>query len=256
MSDRECWMNDLPPRGGDMTRYFKATRPDGRDFHTGAINYADALASGDPITHPSPGRDGAGGYLSVSVSPSDCTGMSWPCRLFEVEPDDPWVPGPGTLFNKRACHSLRVVRELPAHEALGPQGEHVAALIDRAGRLTVDEADRLVAARGATRRARGATWGGIWAAALGVARVGAWRAARDAAWAAAWDAALDAVWDEARGADWATQEATWAAARALVVRDLISADHYDTLTVAWRAAIGPIHPGDPDTTIPKETPST
>lgn len=53
-------------------------------------------------------------------------------------------------------------------------------------------------------------------------------AARDAAWAAAWAAARDAAW----------------AAEALVVRDLISAEHYDVLTSPWRSVMGPIHPDD------------
>ena len=34
--------------------------------------------------------------------------------------------------------------------------------------------------------------------------------------------------------------------RALVVRDLITTDQYDTLTRTWREVIGPIHPDDPD----------
>ena len=215
-----------------MTRYFKATRPDGTDFYTGSVDYAAALASGELVTHPSPGESGAGGYLSVSVSPSDCTGMSWPCRLFAVEPGDPWTPDPDEWPSKRACHSLRVVRELPAHEALGPQGVHVAALIDRTRSLTADEADRLAAA---------------WDA--------AWSAARDAIRGTAWDTTRDAAWSAARDAIWgATRDTTWAAVRltvrdstrALVVRDLISTEHYDTLTAPWRAVIGRIHPDDPD----------
>ena len=33
-------------------------------------------------------------------------------------------------------------------------------------------------------------------------------------------------------------------ALALVVRDLISTEDYDTLTLPWRQTIGPIHPDD------------
>ena len=252
MSDREDWMNNLPRVGTTVTRCFKATRPDGRDFYTGTVDYAAALASGEPITHPRPGREGAGGYLSVSVSPSDCTSMKWPCRLFEVEPVATWVPdsvgpipdGLAMLPNKRACHSLRVVRELPAHEALGPQGVHVAALVDGTRSFTADEVERLVAAWDAT---GDAAWAAAQAAAQDAARAAAREAASDAAWEAAWDAVQGATWG-------VTRDVACDTVRALVVRDLISADHYDTLTMPWRAAIGPIHPDDPDTTIPKETP--
>ena len=47
------------------------------------------------------------------------------------------------------------------------------------------------------------------------------------------DAASVAAWDVA-----------WNAARALVVRDLLEQEHYDTLTRPWREMIGPIHPDD------------
>ena len=114
--------------------------------------------------------------------------------------------------------------EPPAHAVFGPQGVHVAALIDLAGRLTPDETSALAAALAA---ARDAAWGAAWDA--------VWDAAGDAARGAVLDAAWDAAWD-----------AVWDAAGALVVRDLITTDHYDTLTRAWRTVIGPIHPEDPD----------
>ena len=71
-----------------MTAYYKATRPDGRDFATGRIDYAAALASGEVIRHPAAKRvrDDPRTYLSVSVEPADCIGFFWPCRLFCVEP--------------------------------------------------------------------------------------------------------------------------------------------------------------------------
>lgn len=148
-----------------MTTYYKATRPDGTDFHTGTVDYAAALASGEPVVHSDPGNidRGAVGYLSVSTSPSDCTGFRWPCRLFRVEPVEPRAVG-SDLPNKRACHALTVVEELPAWQVFGPNGEAVVAVIDRASRLTLDEVGRLAAA---------------------------WDAARDATW----DAARDAAWD-------------------------------------------------------------
>ena len=198
-----------------MTVYYKAVRPDGTDFRTGTIRYD----VGATVTHPNPHRRDASGYLSVATVPTDCTGMSWPCRLLEVEAEVAWtVP---TLPNKRATHSLTVVREVDAHVAFGPQGREVAALIERAGRLTDDEARRLAAA---------------WDA--------AWDAARAAAWDAAWDAARAAARDAARAA---ARDAAWG----LVVRDLIGThgftqEHYDTLTRPWREIVGPLHPDDAD----------
>ena len=141
---------------------------------------------------------------------------------------------------------------LPAHEALGPQGVHVAALIERARHLTPEGAAALGPVRDdamddARRTAWGAAWGASWGAVRGTAREAAWDAAgdavrdavrdaaREAAWGAAWAAAWAAVWDAVRGA-----------ARALVVRDLIATEDYNTLTRAWRTVIGPIHPDDPD----------
>ena len=50
-------------------------------------------------------------------------------------------------------------------------------------------------------------------------------------------AALAAAWYAAGGA-------AGGAAWALVTRDLISTEHYDTLTLPWRHAIGRLHPDD------------
>ena len=167
--------------------YYKATRPDGRDFYSGTIDYAAALASGEVIRHPAKRkvRDDASTYISVSVSPSDCTGFSWPCRLFRVEPVGR-VMTASVSRSKRAVSALRVVEELPAWQALGPNGEQVAAFIERCRTLTPEQARKLAAARDA---ARVAAWDAAWAA----ARVAAWAAARAAAWAAARAAAWAAL---------------------------------------------------------------
>ncbi len=204
----------------EQTLFFKATRPDGTDFYTGTIDYGAALASGDTIRLDSDETEFPGpGWLHLATVPTECDGMTWPCRLFEVEPvgefhhdeDHP---------HKIGCREVRVLRELPAHEAFGPQGEQVAALIERARCLTAAEIKRLHAA---------------WDAARGAARDAAWNAARDAARGAARDAAWDAAW-----------YAAWDAAWSLVARDLISAEHYTALTGPWRSALGPIHPDDDD----------
>ena len=226
--------------GSGVMTWWKATRPDGTDFYSGAVDYAAALKSGEPT----PALSGEGefpgeGWYHLATVPTECVGMSWPCRLFEVEP-----VGDQTLDTehpyKIGCSSVRVVREVDGHIALGPQGAEVAALIGRTRTLTGDEAERLAAAR---------------AAAWGAARGAAWYAARDAAWYAAWGAARgtawDAAWGAARGAaSGAAWYAAWGAAGALVSRDRIGQhpgwdqDAYDRLTGPWRQVIGPVHPDD------------
>ena len=212
--------------------FFKAVRPDGGSFHDPTFRWLpeDGVIpeGGWLVEHPEPaGRIGkssgasASDYLSVATVPTDCTGFRWPCRLLEVEP-----VGRACLDivydSKRRVRAARVLRELDPHLALGPQGDQVAALIERAGRLTPDEKRRLVAA-----------WDAAWGAARGAARAAAWAAAWDAAWDAAWGAALDAARDAVRDA-----------ALGLVTRDLISAAHYALLAKPWASVIGKVHPDD------------
>ena len=227
-----------------MTVYYKATRPDGADFYTGTVNYAAALASGEPLPELSGDGEFPGpGWYHLATVPTECVGMSWPCRLFEVEPV-------GDVFmtlrhpHKIGARSVRVLREVEAHRVFGPQGEQVAALIERCRTLSSAELDRLYAARGTAR-------GTAWHAALDAAWDAAWHAALDAARAAAWDAAWDAARAAAWGAAWdAALDAARDAARGLLCRDLIGQhdgwdqDAYDLLTGPWRDVIGPIHPDD------------
>ena len=197
--------------------YYKAVRPDGTDFYSGLVAW-DRV--GEIVEHPdpgSPGEDDARGYLSVAVSPSDCTGMKWPCRLLVVEPVEGfpvWEPTP-ILPSKRAAHAWRVVRELPAYEALGPNGAEVVVFL---GLLPTLTSAQCRAARGA---ARYAARGAARYAAMDAARY----AARDAARYAAMDAAVDAAMDAAVDAAWA-----------LVVRDLITTEQFDILTAPMRDA--------------------
>ena len=207
--------------------YYKAVRPDGTSFHDRSFRWLpeSGPVEGHTVTHPTASTVGehASSYLSVSVTPTDCTGMRWPCRLFEVMPAGEVVtPEPNSLPNKRAAVAWQIVRELPATDALGPQGVQVAALIERADRLTDVEARRLFDA---------------WDAAMGAE----WHPAKTAAFAvdAARTTAEDTVWA-------AVHVAAGDAGLALVVRDLISVEHYDALTGPWRTIIGPIHPDDPD----------
>ena len=191
--------------GEGRTTYYKATRPDGRDFQTGTIDYAATLASGAVVRHPTSRRmvrDEPATYLSVSVEPADCTGFSWPCRLFRVEPEGDALDGMD-LRNKRGVLALRVVEELPAGQALGPNGEAVAAFIERCRTLTLEQARKLAAA---------------WAATWDAAGAAAWDVAESAARAAAWDAAGDAAWDVAGDV-----------AGAILVRDRITPEQYAIL---------------------------
>ena len=204
--------------------YYKATRPDGTDWFTGKFRWLpkDGIIpeGGWLVKHPNPGPVGASnaaGYLSVATVPSDCTGMAWPTRLLRVEPvGEVWTPHPYGLPHKRAAHAWRVVEELPAHEALGPQGREVAELVETARGLTPDQLDAINTARTAT---------------------------RDAALSAALDAAWDAVWEAARktarvAALDATPDAAWNAVLAVLVRDLIAPEQYDILTEPWRTVMG------------------
>jgi hypothetical protein len=213
-----------------MATFFKAVRPDGASFNDASFVWD--VTPGGVTTHPLRGKDRRGlasddaaGYLSVATVATDCTGMQWPCRLLEVESVGRlWTPNADHLPNKRAALRFRTVRELVATDVFGPQGVQVAALIERAGLLTRDDMTRLYAARDA-----------------------AWYAARDVAWDVAWDAARDAAWYAARDVAW---DVAWDAARytalALVTRNLLDSEHYDTLTMPWRTTIGRIHPDDAD----------
>ena len=202
--------------------YFKAVRMDGTDFYTGIVRWLPPVGEPLPeggliVRHPTARKrttDDAAHYLSVATVPTDCTGMVWPCRLARVERTRAavWQPDPDGLPNKAASWQWRVVEELDATLALGPQGREVAALIERAARLTDDEVAGLATA---------------------------WYAADDDAWYAARyttrDAADDDAWDAAR---YAARDAADDAARALTVRDLISTERYDILTRPWASVIG------------------
>ena len=193
--------------------YWKAVREDGTDFYSGTVRWApeqgDIPAEGIAVAHPTSTK--WGNYhstrLCASTSPTGCTGFEWPCRLLEVEPLTEVHEHAGS---KVSALSWRVVRELPAMQALGPQGAAVAALIDGLRRLDAEALARLADARVA---AWDAAWGAVRVAARDAVRV----AARDAAWDAARDAADPAV--------------------ALVVWDLITSEHRDTLTAPIRTAL-------------------
>ncbi|MGJ8498434.1 hypothetical protein, partial [Glaesserella parasuis] len=74
--------------------------------------------------------------MAASTEPADCSGMGWPSRLLEVEPLADVVPG---AMRKVGCAGWRVVRELPAWQALGPCGREVVAYLALLPTLTDDQ---------------------------------------------------------------------------------------------------------------------
>ena len=211
--------------------YFKAVRPDGTDFHTGTVRWLPPVGESLPddglvVTHPTAREKSTGGaadYLSVATAATDCTGMMWPCRLARVERTSAavWTPNAYRLPHKRASWRWRVVEELDPTLALGPQGAEVAAIIDRASRLTREEAKALDDAWNPN-----AAWGAACDA------KDAARGARGAAGEAAGDAAEYAAGDADAG------EAAWYAALATLTRDLIDDADYQLLAGPWLSVIG------------------
>ena len=207
--------------------YYKAVRPDGKDFYSGTVQWA--VEPGEIVHHPTstlpPDEwSSAWDYLSVATVPTDCTGMEWPARLFEVEPVDGHPvtsPSPATFPHKRGATAWRVVREVESHLALGPQGEVLVEFLDALRDLTDVEAE-----------AMGAPWGAGWSAAMGAEWSAAMGAGRSAAMVAAPDAALRSAWGATLGAG---RGAARDAALALVVADLVgryglTREHLDILT--------------------------
>jgi len=241
--------------------YYKATRPDATSFYDGKTKWR----VGRVVRHSAP--DLSLGLCSVGVlhfsdvSGEVLMGGSWPCRLFEVEPRGPVI---GPEDHKYGTTALEVVAEFPAWQALGPNGEEVAALIDRARMLTKEEIKRLYAAEyaawgaaeyaawyAAAYAAKYAAWAAAWDAVGPAARYAAENAAENAAWDAVWaaagaaagPAAWDAVGPAARyavgpAARYAAENAARSAARALVVKDLISSEQFELLYGSWGKVIG------------------
>ncbi len=237
-----------------MTMYYKATRLDGTDFRTGTVNYAAACGTGQLVTWPGTRshysaagmvRDDPATYLSVSTELGEVlTGGQWPCLLFTVKPHGRTI-GHSEWTWKRCCRDLVVLKELPAHQALGPNGEAVVALIERAKRLTAEEitAWHAAARNAAAWHAGHAAGDAAWHAA---ARNAAARHAGHAAWHATWYAARNAAGHAAGDAKWAVRHnaayavayAAGHAARALVVRDLITPAQFQALYESWASLTG------------------
>ena len=214
--------------------YYKALRPDGTDFATGTTR--PALGQWMPLITGELIMCRRGYHVSDAVAET-LAGGSWPCLLARVEiPPGDWERS----GHKFVVPTYRVVEWLPAHQALGPNGQEVAALIARAQRLTAPQFQRLGEA---------AAWRVAGDAATHAARDAAQDAARDAARDAAGSAAGVAVWDATRDAAWdvvrdvvgaAAQDVVRpvrSAALALVVRDLVPPATFDALYGPWAWAL-------------------
>jgi hypothetical protein len=215
-------------------KFYKATRMDGTSFYDNKTKWVVGGVVEVP-EHDSPSCCN-GSVIHASTEPAETlVGGEWPCRLFVVEGEPVAEKG-----HKRGFFQIKVVEEIEAWKALGPNGQEVAALIEKAGTITLDLIERLAAARAAARpavraaarsAARSAARAAAGNAAVNAARYAAAYAAVNAAWDATWAAAWAAAWD-------ATWAAAWAAARdavlALTVKDLISPADFNALFAPWK----------------------
>jgi hypothetical protein len=205
-----------------MKTYYKATKLDGTDFYSGTVDYAGALASGRSVKRKPKTEFGfeccsSTVYHAADTPSETLVGCSWPCRLFEVTGRPVAQEG-----HKYGFRSLRVVQEIPAWQALGPNGQEVAALIEEIESWSQAHRD---AARDAAKYA-------AWYAAYRAAEFAAWDAAESAARGAALGGAEDAVRDAAGLAGLAAGRA----ATALVTKDLITPEQFDVLFAPVKAA--------------------
>ena len=130
--------------------YYKATRTDGTSFHDSTTKWKVGRITRHPNPDTSKGLC-SDGVLHISDAPGETlVGGSWPCRLFEVEPRSALISGDE---HKHGCTAVKVVRELPAWQALGPNGEAVAAHIEQCKVITLEQARQLNAAGFAARDA-------------------------------------------------------------------------------------------------------
>lgn len=229
------------------TSYYVATKPDGTDFRNGSsLDYATALEDGKTIIVLDPKgpwrvripQEAASGSenawpVQVGIAPTDVL-ADWPCRLFRVE---------GTtitdnhMWGEYKLDSVRVLEEMDPKRVLGPQADGLIAMFEDAARITGAGAERLAAASAPYRRLgslQSAEWGNVHHAARESSRNGALTCAMNHIS----DVVTRASQAALPGDGWAgnvedAREAAMSAAAALVVRDLISRDVFDTMIGAW-----------------------
>ena len=205
--------------------YYKATRTDGTSFYDSKTKWTVGRITRHPNPNTSKGLCSSG-VLHISDAPGETlAGGSWPCRLFEVEPRSALISG---VDHMHGCTAVKVVRELPAWQALGPNGEAVAAHIEQCKTITPEQGRQLADARTTWTVNRPAARTAAWDAAAGdAARTAALACVRNVTAAAVVDGAWSSTWD-ARDA-----------ALALVVRDLITPEQFDRLYGPWASVMGP-----------------
>jgi len=138
--------------------FFKATRPDGTDFRTGRVEYVVGKRV-RPLPHDGERVICRPGLLHAADVPTETlVGGRWPCRLFKVT-GKPVAGLNDEHPHKAGFRELRVVREIDAHLALGPNGVEVARFIESCRTVTPEQAKELRAA-----------WGAAWHAAWDAAR--------------------------------------------------------------------------------------
>lgn len=142
--------------GGDEETivYFKAVRPNGRDFWTNSVQWAppegQAMMGSRLVEHPNLNRtvgyglpyvrpESASTYLSVSRLATACTGALWPCRLLMVAKGDHPVFDAPSYPHKRASLSWRVLQETKAHRVFGPEGAQVADALGKIRLMTPEQ---------------------------------------------------------------------------------------------------------------------
>lgn len=233
------WMHtvySVPSQGLEgevMGTYFKAVRPDGTDFYTGTVDYASLCGTGASLPAKpvvlNPECCSPDVYHASTVKEGTLIGDLWPCRLFEVEGEPVAEEG-----SKRGFFTLKVIRELPAHEVFGPHGEEILAFAERVGRLTTDDAVRLAALNRERDADRFIARQTGWESGPYHSRGAAWMVIRGAIRNAAWDEgqpfARKTVWGEAWGV-------IWCAATALEMRDFISSESFDALYGPWASVM-------------------
>lgn len=227
-----------------MTTYYKAVRLDGTDFATGTtrpvVGEWMPLIKGELVMCRL-------GYHVADTPGETLVGGWWPCRLFEVEiPEGDWE----REQHKLVVSTYRPIRELSSWMALGPNGQEVAAFIERCQTLTTDDLVRLSAAW-KTMWNDDVLWAG-WEA----SHDAAWRGARDFARAAAWFAAWKASWQGVPDEAWngipdeawpAARDAARDAALGLLVRDLITPEQFEILYGPWASVMEEARRAGPET---------
>jgi hypothetical protein len=200
----------------DESTFFKAVDVDGFDFYSHTVDYASICGTGESLPELPGGECCTRWVYHASTSAADTLiGGKWPCRLFKVSGEPV-----SEEDSKRGFKTLKVLEELPAWQAFGPNGQQVVEFMEKAKGLTQAQADSISSAYAGTYSS--AVWSSAYLAAVGAS----WDDARGAAW--------DATWGAARDAERSVRNAVWDAANALLVRDLISEEHFNVLYAPCR----------------------